>query len=111
MRCVPRRRPAGSRSEGRIVGIAHELITRGWYQGDYEGPDGSVCLYGASWKASGLPLDVWEAQGVDTIRRAVAACGGGWIRPVHEWNDDPSRTFDEVLRAAKIADEILEGDK
>ena len=97
------------------MGIAHELITRGWHQGHREGPDGSVCLMGAAWKASGIenPLEysrstVGQYQNV-ALRQAIMVNShfiGASI--VSEWNDDPARTYDEVLRVAKMADEILD---
>ena len=104
------------------MGIADELITRGWHQGDYEARDGSVCLYGALWKASGIQdLCEWESlpatdpMGV-ALREAVCQVLGddlGKVKypdnPVPEFNDAEGRTFDEVLRVAKIADEILDG--
>lgn len=85
------------------MSIADVLITRGWYQGDLEGPDGSVCMIGACLFAlvaeDGNDLKYLEAT--DFIYRQTGEVG------ISRWNDDPTRTFDEVLRVAKMADEIL----
>jgi hypothetical protein len=87
------------------MGIAHELITRGHNtNGDYEGPDGSVCLLGAAAYAyDGIRLDVYRA-----LARAIAG-DSWWESPDFEgiaaFSDHHS--FDEVLRVAKRADEIL----
>lgn len=95
------------------MSIADELITRGWYQGDYEGPDGSVCLYGAAWKASGVEsLYDWEGivndPHTDALNEVVRQASNA---NVAEFNDAPERTFDEVLRIAKQADEILDNQR
>lgn len=94
------------------MSIANELITRGWTQGTYEDTEGRVCLGGASWVAAeswrdfsaavtalfnALPADVT----CGTTREWATICIG-------DWNDHPARTFDEVLRVAKEADEILD---
>ena len=42
-----------------------------------------------------------------TARRVVQGLIGD--RAVVRWNDNPIRTYDEVLRVAKEADELLEG--
>lgn len=84
------------------MSIAHELITRGWSQGGgFEHPDGSVCLRGAAAYALGVELGD-EPNSVWCLLRDL--CGG--VQPTY-FNDDPARTFDEVLRIAKQADEIL----
>jgi hypothetical protein len=88
------------------MSIANELIARGWTQGQREDDDGRVCLLGAlSYSIAGHSQcrtgdqfsDGWRALGI-----AV-----GMQSPVR-WNDDAARTFDEVLRVAKEADEILD---
>jgi len=83
------------------MSIANELITHGWYQGNYEGPDGSLCLIGAARNVYGDQYDRY----VNALRVLYKLVGG----MVGGWNDNPTRTFDEVLRVAKEADEILDG--
>jgi hypothetical protein len=94
--------------------IADELITRGWTQRTFEDDlTGAVCLRGAVRCAIwGLPrYDHRTVAGghLDTEARALATIGRITSHPgiVSIWNDEPGRTFDEVLRVAKQADEIL----
>lgn len=93
------------------MSIANELITRGWHQGDYEGRDGSVCLYGAvSCVLYGNPF--WNTANGEYCSetpeplRSFLDEKTGHLRAM--WNDHPARTFDEVLRVAKEADELLD---
>lgn len=97
------------------MSIADVLIQRGWFQGDAENQsDGSVCLLGAAAVAYGVKLDdnyrglpasveaalyaaLPEVDTIVTSRREA----------VWHWNDTPERTYDEVLRVAKEADEAL----
>lgn len=99
------------------MGIAHELITRGWSQGSIRNLDDDArCLVGAAAAAFGdieayvsraawvsLPSEVRLA-----LLRAVPpndVIGG--VGRVTAFNDAHGRTYDEVLRAAKEADELL----
>jgi hypothetical protein len=81
------------------MSIANELITRGWTQGDYVRDDGSVCLIGA----------VRCAFAHDYRARCNAALCVDRVlgQGAEVWNDTEGRTFDEVLRVAKLVDEIL----
>jgi hypothetical protein len=102
------------------MSIADELITRGWYQGDFENEDGSVCIAGAALHTQLSAQGVEERiddflngphykMGVDLrMCRAIETAGGIPHGGIARWNDDPERTFDEVLRVAKEADEILD---
>ena len=87
------------------MGIAHELITRGWAQGASVAEDGKVCLLGAAAYANGWKGEngFW-AMPTEMTRALNQLCGMAFT----VWNDDPKRTFDEVLRVAKEADEILD---
>jgi len=68
---------------GKLRAAAAVLRHRGWCQGDWQGPNGSVCL------AQSLVLvDGWKRVPVDAL-------GLAWS--VGEWNDQPGRTVDEVL--------------
>ena len=97
------------------MGIAHELITRGWTQGLTLRSTGEVCLLGAAIRAYGIEevgtSRCWALL-PSTVRDALCdATGiddplGGYA--VGRWNDHDKRTFDEVLRVAKEADELLD---
>lgn len=67
---------------------AEYLRTHGWRQGDWEGPDGSVCLAGALLKTGS-----WQRAHVDALGLGYAVSTVG----VGQWNDTPGRTIDEVL--------------
>lgn len=98
--------------------IAHELITRGWRKGSLVGDDGSVCLTAAAQFATlddlspngcmdyGVPREAREALHQALPAEAFNPITGEKI--IWAWNDRPERTFDEVLRVAKEADEILD---
>lgn len=89
------------------MSIAHELITRGWTQEARENNAGEVCIAGAVSYAT-----LGHAYGNCLESKEFSAA---WIElnKVVEWpmtwNDRPGRTFDEVLRAAKEADALLDG--
>ena len=97
------------------MSIANELITRGWGRGNYEDAEGRVCLAGAARYSVGSAdrLDFRHALvAVFAALPADARRGGTdqWHAIfIGNWNDAPERTFDEVLRVAKMADEILDG--
>jgi hypothetical protein len=56
------------------------------------------CLSGALLKA------YTGAERAAAFRAALAVTGGA----IEDWNDDPDRTFEEVLRVAEIADAAAE---
>jgi hypothetical protein len=94
------------------MGLADILITRGWAQGAWVDRDGAVCLDGAAMVYAcgysdvlGAAMTDAEYEQWDRARRAIAAATGDGVIL---WNDAPGRTFAEVLRAAKEADEILD---
>lgn len=99
--------------------IADELITRGWHQGSHEGDDGAVCLEGAVCYALGGVIVNNRPEGLDKrlYRRTLLHVREGLRSVTHlrmppptsQWNDAEDRTFDEVLRVAKEADELLAG--
>ncbi len=90
-----------------MSGIAHELITRGWTQLIREDDRGRVCIAGAaSYATLGDPLgSCLESKEFADAWRALTKV----VECPMSWNDEPGRTFDEVLRVAKLADEILDG--
>ena len=83
------------------MSIADELITRGWAQGELRDGEGRVCLMGAVHFAHDRTV---EGAYKRAIKALIEACPAECFV---EWRDAPERTFDEVLRVAKIADEIL----
>lgn len=94
--------------------IAHELITRGWVQDAFERDDGSLCLVsaasraatGAPWGDALVPRRVLTVL-AQTTKRSTRGTVSAVAARIMKWNDNPDRTYDEVLRAAKTADEIL----
>lgn len=82
------------------MSIANELITRGWVRGTYEHPDGRICLFTAIKYATNG--DEYLMCQVGAHIRALIG-----LPHISAWNDTPGRTFDEVLRVAKLADELL----
>lgn len=91
------------------MSIADELITRGWCQGAYEDVDGRVCLRAAAYKAYASGETIMALP--ESVNRVLAELVNDKdsVLPGLSFNDAPGRTFDEVLRVAKIADEILDG--
>lgn len=99
------------------MSIANELITRGWHQGHYQAEDGSICLRAAARLSVTGTLnsldresEVWPSY--RSIALALGLTANHPYAPLDDislWNDTPGRTFDEVLRVAKEADEILAG--
>ena len=90
------------------MSIANELIVRGWHQGRSEGPDKSVCLLGAVGCALRGSAYMWPE--VEELDRLFPSLGDHWV-DISRWNDNPARTFDEVLRTARLADEILDAER
>ena len=90
------------------MSIADELITRGWCQFDEMDREGRVCLRGAASLAytgtTDLAFMLPEVVR-DTLYSLVEARGYDGIA---DWNDNVDRTYEEVLRLAKEADEILD---
>ncbi len=105
---------------------AADVITeRGWLQRDFISHSGQVCLVGAMRLAAaghaGIDPDkvfaaahgdreVWPEENryalkhtFDESVRLVAARVGGKL--IHEWNDEPGRTSDEVVALLRRAAE------
>ena len=101
----------------RILLRAHEIIEdRGWCQLTLQADDGRVCLQGAVMLASGVELlrgptglitpasrEACMASAMNAIRMLEQRLTSG---EVWEWNDEPGRTADEVLRL--IRDTVAE---
>jgi hypothetical protein len=86
--------------------IAHELITRGWVQTKYEDQHGAVCIRTAARYAHNCHGETMPQAVEDAL--AIACGEDGNCLPGLVFNDADGRTYDEVLRAAKLADEILD---
>ena len=92
------------------------LAERGWHQGDFAtAPDGAVCAVGAcSVAAYGMPTMIAETFGDpdgETLLRLIrdVICDSQYADPmstIAQWNDDPSRTYEDVVLALKQAEEL-----
>jgi hypothetical protein len=71
------------------------LRERGWYQGYYKAPDGSVCVLGAMSETM-LPATLWD-RAID-VADTVAGTDN-----LARWNDATGRTVEEVLIAMDAA--------
>lgn len=83
------------------------LFERGWYQGDFVGPDGSVCAYGALVVAEGMEVrksnadaGTCETDAADYFERAIP------VLSMFDWNDKPGRTLNEVMEALDKAEKL-----
>lgn len=89
----------------------NQLFERGWHQGGYEGPDGSVCMAGAVNAAlTGRPrLLASESNAtfalIDAVRAPLEAASDGHVP---HFNDTEGRTFDEVIEAFDRAEKFAE---
>lgn len=99
------------------MSIANELITRGWNRGETVADDGSVCLTGAAQFAylGEARNGVWESPLPMNVRAALWACIPADADVTRRSDGTPilfsfndRSTYDEVLRVAKMADEILD---
>ncbi len=76
------------------------LAERGWCQRTYQDQDGRVCLVTALTYAAGV--DEGEAWS-----EAYGLLGRVSGEPVlSAWNDDPSRSYEDVVLALKEAEEL-----
>ena len=77
-----------------LLTVADYIERNGWCQNRYN--DGhKVCILGALEKISGNPIG-FNGE-VDHLSRFLNLCGNS----VHEWNDRPERTKEEVLSALR----------
>jgi hypothetical protein len=102
------------------MGIADELITRGWATGVNEADDGSVCLVGAALHAYGrggfgmfdyaLAPHVRAAlsTAIETVDPNTPRSEYTGRAVIFAFNDRNREDGDKVLRVAKLADEILD---
>lgn len=93
-----------------LIRAKDELLTRGWCQGTYRNDAAAVCALGAIIAAS------CDAPSVDfgtgfVIRAEAAlhrAIGLSPLRGVMQWNDEPTRTPEQVLDAFDAAIAIVQ---
>lgn len=84
---------------GRAIEIIKE---RGWHQGGLSGPNGEVCMGQALFEA-GIEMERWADRCLEeAIQRVAPFPANGWsLVPI--WQDDPSRTIEDVFLALKHA--------
>lgn len=87
-----------------LAGARDVLAERGWTQGTAEAADGSVCLDGALCVASTGSPHRGTVEGDAGASRALSAVAGerGYVA----FNDDPERTYEDVMLALKRAEEL-----
>lgn len=85
------------------------IVDRGWFQGDFVGPRGCVCIIGAlSVAIGGAPTQIPEAdpqlfeQAWTFLETLIDS------RSIARWNDDTRRTEDEVFALLNRAAEEAE---
>ncbi len=87
-------------SENPYLRAIEVIKERGWWQGDWEGPNGEVCISESLRVAGAFPSTVSRLQ------RAMCVVGPapGRLRfgPA-DWNDAPERTIEDVYLALKLA--------
>lgn len=84
-------------------------MERGWYQGDFIGPDGSLCALGACQAAMGNKVVSCKTGGENVpqdVYEPLLAATGSASFSVPAWNDEPRRTIHEVLDAFDKAEKL-----
>lgn len=96
-----------------LLGAIEVLRERGWYQGDFAGPDGSVCVVGACYQhLFGQPHPPARFSGDDAAVLVFAINVLALLKEpnIAVFNDDPSTSYEDVVlilkRAAELAEEI-----
>lgn len=75
------------------------LFERGWRQSDIEAPDGSLCVLGAlSVARHGTTVGLWDEEDGEVILATIGRTDVGG------WNDEPGRTFSEVIDMLDLAE-------
>lgn len=79
-----------------VYAKAADIIRRrGWHQGGYEAPDGSVCLLGALGHAREGHSQYWAGEDVEAIEPHIGT------ENVGDWNDAPERTVEDIFLLLK----------
>ena len=87
------------------------LAERGWGQGELVGPSGAVCLMEALFRADEKVLVAEERWPViNAVEVAVGIPASTWHdgTDLPRWNDAPERTYEDVQKALKDAQYLLE---
>lgn len=84
-----------------VLSKARDVLAElGWHQGDFRDREsGAVCLIGAL----NLVAPGWFNDAVTPLRDAM---GVTYDIQISVWNDDPSRTYEDVVLALKRAEEL-----
>jgi hypothetical protein len=91
--------PAGPRSDAAVFLRAIEVLEeRGWRQGNWRRDDRSVCMLAALGTVNGGQ----SLRSVDQCRLRDAI-GLTQYDSIAHWNDDPARTYEDVILALKRA--------
>jgi hypothetical protein len=80
------------------------LFELGWHQGDFEGPDGSVCVRGALRLAAMNGSFNWKGEYSDDECRAAEHVRGVVGEHIPTWNDAIGRTFSEIIDGLDLAE-------
>ncbi len=103
---------AGAAAARHLEGVARVLADEGWTQGSFR--RGGLCLFGALQRAAELGFgDALEAPG-KAMEDSSHFLAGAYLNLMVEartgeylwfpaWNDEPGRTFDEVLELVQDA--------
>lgn len=93
-------------SENPFLKALEVLDERGWYQGDFVGPDGGVCIWGAMNQAcEGSPDVQVQGPAVDALLNTARNTLGISALPhrLVEWNDAEGTTEEDVRLLLKQA--------
>ncbi|KPI09907.1 hypothetical protein OV450_3398 [Actinobacteria bacterium OV450] len=83
-----------------ILGEAIKVLERdGWHQGGLVAADGAVCAMGAINRAATGSAHDYTMAGALAVCTLQMSIG----QQVPQWNDDPSRTKEDVILAMKKA--------
>ncbi len=83
---------------------AIEIIKeRGWHQGELVGPNGEVCIAGSVRAAFGTLTEAFGPPLVSAMKTVAPMPTGLEDVGPSPWNDDPSRTIEDVYLALKYA--------
>ena len=78
------------------------LAERGWHQGGGEAKTGEVCTIRATYLAANRDKNLaWQVESLIAESVSLASAFN-----VPAWNDDPSRTYEDVILALKQAEEL-----
>lgn len=97
-------------ADGEVFREAARIIERdGWYQGMLQNPNGTgYCAMGALFKACGeRPVSYFYGL-PSRSKRAIQSLSLHVGAEISSWNDDPSRTAEDVILELKRCAEAVE---